>query len=259
MKNLAKKIVSVALGATILFSAVSGASAASYTVKSGDTLSSIAKKHNTTYTQIMKTNNLKSTSIKVGQKLEIGTKKATSKKTTTTTKTHTVKKGDTLSGIAKKYGTTTKVLKSLNGLKNSNIKVGQKLKVNGKVTTKKVTSTNDNDIVTFAKKYLGKPYVMGGSSPAGFDCSGFVYYVLKNNGKSITRSSAASYYSTAKKVTTPKVGDLVFFSGTYKKGISHVGIYIGDGKMIHASGSKVNIATFKSGYWKSYFTGYGRI
>ena len=269
MKNLAKKFVSVALGATIIFSAVSGASAASYTVKKGDSLSSIAKKYNTTYTAIMKTNNLKSTSIKIGQKLEVGntTAKATTAKTpakaTATTTTYTVKKGDTLSTIAKKHGTTYQALLSLNGLKNTNIKVGQKLKVNGKAVAttaaKTTTTASANKVVTFAEKYLGKPYVAGGASPAGFDCSGFVYYVLKNTGKSITRSSAADYYQKAKKVTTPQVGDLVFFSGTYKKGISHVGIYIGDGKMIHSSGSKVNIATIKSGYWKSYFTGYGRI
>lgn len=235
-----------------------------YKVKKGDTLSKIAKNYGTTVKNLKSLNNLKSSNIKVGQNLKVP-KKATTK-TTTNYSTYKVKKGDTLSKIAKKYGTTVKKLKSLNNLKSSNIKVGQSLKVSKKATeTKKVKkassqpSTNGEKIIKEAKKYLGKPYVYGGASPKGFDCAGYVYYVYNKVGKKIERSSSATYYKKAKKVKDPQVGDLVFFSNTYKKGISHVGIYMGDGKMINASGNKVQIVSLNSSYWKKHFTGYGRL
>ena len=180
--------------------------------------------------------------------------------------TYTVKSGDTLSGIAKKYGTTYKSIMSTNSLKSTKLAIGQKLKVSSKKatttakkTTAKATSVNGNKVISVAKKHLGTRYVFGGSTPSGFDCSGFVSYVFSKSGKPIGRQTAAGFYKKATKVSSPKAGDLVFFSNTYKKGISHVGIYIGNGKMINASGSKVNISSIHSGYWKSKFTGYGRI
>jgi len=263
MYNLTKKVTSFALGTTILLASVSGASAATYTVKSGDTLSAIAKKYNTSYSTIMKKNNLNSTKIRVGQKLKIDEKTSTS---TSNIITYSVKKGDTLSGIAKNYGTTYKEIMSMNKLKTTNIKIGQKLKITSKTTSKSSMASTavssvptGTDIANLAKKYVGKPYVYGGSSPKGFDCSGFVYYVFNSSGKSISRTSAAGFYNKAKKVSSPKVGDLVFFSNTYKSGISHVGIYIGSGKMVSATDDKVEIDTLKSGYWKSHFKSYGRI
>ena len=208
MTSLTKKVASVALGTSILFTSVAGASAATtYTVKSGDSLYKIATKYGTSYQSIMEFNGLKSTAIMAGQKLQISSKTATTKATSTTTK-------------AKSTG---------------------------------------EEVVSIAKNYLGTRYVFGGSTPYGFDCSGFIYYVFKKSGKSISRTTAESYYNKSMKVSTPKVGDLVFFSNTYKKGISHVGIYIGSGKMISASGSKVQIEAVKSAYWKNHFTGYGRI
>ncbi|HWJ79599.1 MAG TPA: LysM peptidoglycan-binding domain-containing protein [Niallia sp.] len=261
MYNLTKKVTSFALGTTILLASVSGASAATYTVKSGDTLSAIAKKYNTSYSTIMKKNNLNSTKIRVGQKLTIDEETSTS-----STITYSVKNGDTLSDIAKKYGTTYKEIMSMNKLKTTNIKIGQKLKITSKTTSKSSSASTavssvptGTDIANLAKKYVGKPYVYGGSSPKGFDCSGFVYYVFNSSGKSISRTSAAGFYNKAKKVSSPKVGDLVFFSNTYKSGISHVGIYIGSGKMVSATDDKVEIDTLKSGYWKSHFKSYGRI
>ena len=102
-----------------------------YTVKSGDTLSGIAQKYGTTYQEIAKLNGIKNPSyIKVGQKLKIPAKSSGSSKTTTKTITYKVKKGDTLSGIAQKYGTTYQKIAKENGIKNpSYIRVGQKLKI----------------------------------------------------------------------------------------------------------------------------------
>jgi len=270
--NLTKKVASLALGTTVLFASVTGVSAATYTVKSGDTLSAIAKKYNTSYTAVMKENGLSSTNIRIGQKLHIGEKTSTgttvkAKSTASTSKTtYIVKSGDTLSGIAKKYGIKYTAIMSSNNLKSTAIKIGQKLTITSTTTVKASTTTTKvaavskgTKIRNVAEQYLGTPYVFGGNSPAGFDCSGFVYYVLKKSGTSISRTNANGFYNMAKKVSTPQVGDLVFFSNTYKAGISHIGIYIGSGKMISASGSKVNITTFQSGYWKSHFTSYGRI
>lgn len=208
MNELAKKVASVALGTSLLFTSVTGASAATYTVKKGDTFTKIAQQYGTSYQSIMSQNGLKSTVILVGQKLQIGSAASTS--------------------------TASK-------------------------TSASVAATNNSNIVSTAKQYLGVRYIFGGSSLSGFDCSGFVYYVMKKTGKSISRTSAASYYNMSTKVSSPKVGDLVFFSNTYKKGISHVGIYIGNGQMISASGINVNIASVNSTYWGSHFTGYGRI
>ena len=257
-------------------------SSTTYTVKSGDTLSAIAKKYATTYTALMNLNGLKSTVLQIGQKLTVkGTASTTAIKSTAvasaSTVIYTVKLGDTLSGIAKKHGTTYKAIMSLNGLNTTFINVGQKLEITNNSTSSKTTAstatastaavstktstvvTSGTSAVSLAKKYIGVPYVFGGSSPSGFDCSGFIYYVFNNVGKSVSRLTAAGYYNIAEKVSTPQVGDLVFFSNTYKAGISHVGIYIGDGQMISASGSSVNIASITSGYWKSHFTSYGRI
>ena len=237
-----------------------------YTVKRGDTLSGIGKKYGVSYKTLMSWNNLKSTSIRVGQKLKVKGSTTTSKSTTTkkstTTSTYTVKRGDTLSGIGKKYGVSYKTLMSWNNLKSTNIRVGQKLKVKG--STKKVSnsvstsssSSNLSKAVSIALSQQGVPYAFGGSTPSGFDCSGLIYYAYKNAGISVSRTSAAGFYSISSPTSSPKVGDLVFFKNTYKSGISHIGLYMGSGKFVSASGTKVQISSVNESYWKSHFAGY---
>ena len=112
-----------------------------------------------------------------------------------------------------------------------------------------------------AQRYSGVPYVWGGTSPRGFDCSGFVHYVYKQKGINIPRETV-SLYNGARKVAADqaKPGDIVFFHRTYNtsKPISHVGIYIGNGKMIHASSSRgVIIANINTSYWRSKLVGFG--
>ena len=117
-------------------------------------------------------------------------------------------------------------------------------------------------IVAKAKTCLGVPYVWNGTSMKGFDCSGLVYYVLKNLGYSPNRSSSEQYkMGTYVSKSKLEPGDLVFFAGTYKSGISHVGIYIGDGKFIHSphSGDVVKISDLNSSYYKSHYYGARRI
>lgn len=109
-----------------------------------------------------------------------------------------------------------------------------------------------------AKRHVGTPYVWGGSTPRGFDCSGFVQYVYKKKGKTLPRTSTSMKWKTkpvAKK--NIKKGDLLFFA-TYKKSVSHVGIYMGEGKVIHSAMNGVRIDQIKSGYWKNTFHSAGR-
>lgn len=117
-------------------------------------------------------------------------------------------------------------------------------------------------LITEAEKYLDYPYVWGGSSPStSFDCSGFVSYVLTNSGLCNTgRLGAQGLYNISTPVSSANVrpGDLVFFVGTYDTpGVSHVGIYVGDGMMLHC-GDPINYTSLNSSYWQSHFYAYGR-
>ncbi len=124
-------------------------------------------------------------------------------------------------------------------------------------------STADGQaIVNKAKQYLGVPYVYGGASPSGFDCSGLVYYVLKSLGYSPYRTPADQYkQGTYVSKANLEPGDIVFFHGTYTSGISHVGIYAGNGQFIHAPNSRsvVSYADLTSGYWANHYYGARRM
>ena len=111
-----------------------------------------------------------------------------------------------------------------------------------------------------AEKYLGYPYVWGGSSPAtSFDCSGFVSWVINHSGWNVGRLGAQGLYNICTPTSSPKPGDLVFFKGTYDTpGVSHCGIYVGDGKMLHC-GDPIGYANLNTSYWQSHFYAYGRL
>lgn len=119
---------------------------------------------------------------------------------------------------------------------------------------------NGKDIVATAQKYKGVPYKYGGASPKGFDCSGFVMFVYNEHGKKLPRS-ADKQYETGKAVKPKDLspGDLVFFTTT-EKGASHVGIFVGDDKFIHASSSKgVTVSALGDSYWKPRYLGARRV
>ena len=115
-------------------------------------------------------------------------------------------------------------------------------------------------ILKEAEKYLGFPYVWGGSSPStSFDCSGFVNYVYNQCGWDFGRLGAQGLYNISTRTSSPKPGDLVFFTGTYDTpGISHVGIYVGDGLMLHC-GDPISYANLNTSYWQSHFYAYGKL
>ena len=123
-------------------------------------------------------------------------------------------------------------------------------------------SATGTQILAEAKKYLGTPYVYGGASPSGFDCSGFVYYVLKQLGYSPYRTPADQYkQGTYVAKSDLQVGDIVFFAGTYASGISLVGIYAGNGQFIHSPNSRsvVSYSDLTSGYWAQHYYGARRM
>jgi len=257
---------------------------ATYTVVAGDNLTKIANKHQITLGELQSLNKLTSTVIYPGDVLTVSKSTGTTvidlpqaKKTSTGSTPavsdknglYTIKKGDTLSKIAVQFKLTLQELKSLNQLTSDNIFAGQSLSVSKTASTPAAKPDNSDTVSTVdkqtdtliseAKKLIGTPYSWAGSSPGGFDCSGFVYYVMKKAGYSISRTSASTYFDLGKNTANPAPGNLVFFAGNpnIKSIITHMGIYLGDGQFIHASSSKgVMISSLSSGYFETRLAGF---
>ena len=123
------------------------------------------------------------------------------------------------------------------------------------------SNTRGSDVATFARQFVGAPYAWGGADPAGFDCSGFTQYVYRQFGLELPRIAADQYseqYGTI--ITDPNAlqpGDLVFFANTYEPGITHVGVYIGNGDVVQAMnpGSGVAIESLREDYWAQHYYG----
>ena len=117
-------------------------------------------------------------------------------------------------------------------------------------------------MIAEAEKYLGYPYVWGGSSPStSFDCSGFVSWVINHSGWNVGRLGAQGLYNICTPVSSSqaKPGDLIFFKGTYDTpGVSHVGIYVGGGMMIHC-GSPISYTSINTNYWQAHYFSFGRL
>lgn len=247
-----------------------------YTVVSGDSLSRIGLQFKVSVQQLKDWNGLSSDRIFVGQKLLINTSASPAPTTPVTppsaptTSEYTVVSGDSLSKIAVQFKTTIANLKALNNLSSDFLSVGQKLKVQGTaiVTTPVanptapkppvVTGTQAQKIVQIAQSFIGVPYVWGGSTPAGFDCSGFIHYVYKQAGISVPRTNSKGMDARSYYLDQPQVGDLVFFANTYTSGISHLGIYIGNNQFIHAGSKGITVTSLNDSYWKKHFDSYKR-
>lgn len=117
-------------------------------------------------------------------------------------------------------------------------------------------------MIAEAEKYLGYPYVWGGSSPStSFDCSGFVCWVVNHSGWSLGRTSAQGLFNACTPISrgNARPGDLIFFQGTYDTpGVSHVGIYVGNNRMIHC-GNPISYTIINTQYWQSHFYAFGRL
>lgn len=250
-------------------SASSSNKTAVHTVKRGDTLWGIGRKYGISVSSLKSINQLTTNTIYVGQKISLkNSSSSTSPKTQTTkekaTSSYIVKRGDSLWKISKQYGVSVSQLKSWNDLKSNTIYVNQKLSISKaspvpneqKSTEKETAPSNSVDqLISEAKKYIGVPYKWAGSSPStGFDCSGYLNYVFNNVGVSIPRT-VASIWSVGTKVSSPQVGDVVFFE-TYKPGPSHAGIYLGNNKFIHSgSNNGVTISDMTTSYYKQRYLG----
>ncbi|WP_035508677.1 C40 family peptidase [Halobacillus karajensis] len=265
----------------------SSSSNSTYTVKSGDSLWVIANRHGMSVSKLKSINSLSGSLIYPGQKLSITGSSSSSSNTSSNsssssssssqTSTYTVKSGDSLWLIANNYGTSVSNLKNLNGLSSNTIYVGQKLKVSGKSSSSNSSSgsshtstTNNsssnsgfvNGLIQEAKKHIGTPYKWAGSSPSGFDCSGFLQYVYNQEGVSIPRTVASIYADSRMSSVSGsnrQVGDLVFFE-TYKPGASHAGIYLGNNQFIHTGSTNgVEISSLSSNYWSQRYIGTKRL
>nr|WP_203363550.1 C40 family peptidase [Bacillus sp. REN10] len=116
-------------------------------------------------------------------------------------------------------------------------------------------------IVSYGKKFIGVRYVFGGTTPSGFDCSGFTQYVYKNHGISIPRTTGEQYrMGTSVSKSQLQAGDLVFFANTYKPGISHVGIYAGNNMVLNATTSQgIALVSLSNSYWGPKYAGAKRV
>lgn len=240
-----KKVLIVSV---LLISFASSASANTlYEVKKGDTLSKIAKLNKVTINDIRSWNKLTKDSVYIKQKLVV-------KKPAVATKTPA-------KVVATKPVVVTTTSKQETVVTPVQVKDAQQITAPFQEQEKSLSAKGQAMyplIVDFAKRLEGIPYVYGGYTMSGFDCSGFIYFLHTQAGLDITRQSSESYFSQTSVVSIPAVGDLVFFQNTYKQGISHMGIYIGDNKFIHAGSKGVEVTSLDSSYWKEHFVSFNR-
>ncbi|PHF56260.1 peptidase P60 [Bacillus toyonensis] len=120
------------------------------------------------------------------------------------------------------------------------------------------TGGDTSSIAGFARSLNGSPYRTAGTTPAGFDCSGFIHYVLNQTGHKGARQTVAGYWSSKTKTSNPQPGDLVYFQNTYKSGPSHMGVYLGNGQFISAEtdATGVRISSVSNSYWSKHILGY---
>lgn len=223
------------------------------------------------------------------------TNKETQKTESNNFVSHKVIKGDTLAKIANKYSVTVASLKKINNITTDTIYIGQMLKLSESSVSQETGEPNTElnpkevimaeqaivnqlakeisiksnptiagqatyeKVIEIATSLINTPYLFAGNTPTGFDCSGFVKYVYSTAGVDISRKSSEDYFmNNTTVVENPVPGDVVFFKNTYKEGISHMGIYLGDGQFIHAGSNGVQLSKISYEYWQSKFVAYKR-
>lgn len=175
---------------------------------------------------------------------------------------YTVKSGDTLWNISRTYGTDVQQIQELNSLDSSLIFPGQSLLIttDGSQETEVSRGASRVDtILTYAKSFIGVPYIYGGESPDGFDCSGYTQYVFNNFGINLPRTADEQYYEgSIISSQEARSGDIVAFKSGGE--ISHTGIYLGGDKFISSTSSRgVMIASIYGPYWGDHFYGFSRV
>jgi cell wall-associated NlpC family hydrolase len=188
-------------------------------------------------------------------------------------KTYVVRPGDTLYSVAKSSGISLAQLMVLNKGISANLKLGQRLNLpeSARITTTSIKNTTktrvnrssgSSSVVQAAYRNLGARYVWGASRPGAFDCSGFTMYVMRQSGISLPHSSSAQF-RMGRSVSRGNLqaGDLVFFSLGTRGVVGHVGVYIGNGRMIHAStpSTGVIVSSLSERYYVNRYLGARRV
>lgn len=246
------------IGQTLKLSQSNDLKSTTYTVKSGDTLWEIAYSNGVTLSELKSMNGLRNDYIRTGQQLVIKSNLNTFEPSSTATNTYTVKSGDTLWSIATQHQLSISQLKTYNQLSSDTIYVNQVLKLtsNGTETlpSSETSFSKIDKLINEAHKYMSVPYKWGGSTPEGFDCSGYLNFVYSHAGVSIPRT-VATIWNETKAVSSPNIGDIVFYN-TMGSGASHAGIYIGNDQFIGSQSSTgVAIVDMNSSYWSSKYIG----
>ena len=234
---------------------------ATYVVRPGETLSGIAQSHGLAARALAEENGLRIDSLlHIGMELTLP--KAAPIPEKPEPQFYVVQKGDSLWRIGRRYGTTAPVLAELNGLRlNAILPVGVRLQVSSGEGGEPASHGDGSSLVETALNYRGVRYRWGGMTTRGMDCSGLVARVLNLHGIDAPHNSRA-LYKIGKSVSRAHLqpGDLVFFNTT-GRGISHVGLYIGEDKFIHASSKRgrVRVDVLTEGYYDRKYVGARRV
>lgn len=247
-----------------------------YQVSPGDTLYGLARRFGTTPDRLAAMNGITLESIlSIGQRLKVpalAVRPGQSAQATQSAQAadlaqppaveiYHIQQGDTLWSVARRYGTKPDRIAAMNGISVDGIlKIGQELKVPMSARLASLPSRGEHwasSIVALSTRHVGARYRWGGTTPAGFDCSGFLYYVFGQMGVELPRTTYAMYDAGAPVPQDElQAGDLVFFQ-TISPGASHAGIYLGDGRFIHASSGSghVIITSMDEGYYAPRYLG----
>lgn len=242
MKKKVFSVLATAALATFIATGSADAATESYTVKAGDTLWKIASQHKLSVDELKSLNKLTSDAIIIDQVLNISGE---------ITSPSPSQANDTVNTLPQKSNVLTS---STNSWKNANT-------ITTNINVEKLSPTAEkvlSAIVDTSLPLLDTPYAWAGATTEGFDCSGFIYYVYQAAGLDLPRFDTINMYVNSTYVDEPKIGDLIFFENTYRSGISHAGIYLGNGEFIHAGTTKVEISSLELAYWKDKFIGYKR-
>lgn len=231
-------------------SSESSSSSSSYTVESGDTLGKVANKENVSVSDLKEWNNISGHLIYPGDKLSL--KESNSSSSSSDDDSSSDSNSDSDSNNEETSSSSNEDTESDND-KSSSTDSESKENVSA-------PAENGTDVVSKANSQVGAPYEWAGATPSGFDCSGFIYWAFDEAGEDVDRLSTDGFYNRSYMIDSPQEGDLVFFENTYKTGISHMGIYVGNNEFVHAANEKTGVTktSLDNPYWSDHFHSYKR-